>query len=111
MTPPETPGGPGALGDAGDFADDGRPPPQPLQLRSATSRYKGVHWHKRNAKWAAQIQHEGATQNLGGFDDGEDAAEAYTPNVLVGPTWTFPWTGRAQRSSCPEQIRCPRTVV
>ena len=24
MTPPETPGGPGALGDAGDFADDGR---------------------------------------------------------------------------------------
>jgi hypothetical protein len=42
-----------------------------------TSGHKGVHWHKRDQKWSAQIRHEGKQIHLGYFTDLEDAAQAY----------------------------------
>jgi hypothetical protein len=45
--------------------------------RPTTSRYKGVSWHRRGKKWAAQIHANGETRYLGLFTAEEDAAEAY----------------------------------
>ncbi|MHC4573063.1 MAG: hypothetical protein ACYS76_02840 [Planctomycetota bacterium] len=42
-----------------------------------TSKYKGVHWHKRLKKWAAQITSENKTHHLGYFHDQISAAKAY----------------------------------
>jgi len=49
-------------------------------LRSSavkTSKYKGVHWHKRLRKWAAQITFENKKHHLGYFTDELAAAKAY----------------------------------
>jgi len=43
----------------------------------ATSRYKGVFWHKRVKKWAAHISAEGRQHHLGYFGDEGEAARAY----------------------------------
>ena len=42
-----------------------------------TSKYPGVHWHKRYQKWQAQIWIEGKNRFLGYFDDENDAYHAY----------------------------------
>jgi hypothetical protein len=43
----------------------------------ASSRYKGVHWHKRDAKWEAQIMLNRRSVFLGNFSDEAAAARAY----------------------------------
>jgi hypothetical protein len=35
------------------------------------SKYKGVHWNKRDNKWVAKIQYNGKQHRLGCFDDEE----------------------------------------
>ncbi len=42
-----------------------------------TSKYKGVHWHKRIRKWAAAIQYDKKVYHIGYFSDEVEAAEAY----------------------------------
>lgn len=44
-----------------------------------TSGYKGISWHKRNAKWAAvvRVNEEGKRVHLGYFDNKHDAARMY----------------------------------
>jgi hypothetical protein len=49
----------------------------PRRLSHRTSRYKGVHWHKRCKKWAAQITCDNKTHHLGYFHDEKEAACAY----------------------------------
>ena len=41
------------------------------------SKYKGVHWHKLNKRWAARITFKKKTINLGYFSNEIDAAKAY----------------------------------
>jgi hypothetical protein len=43
----------------------------------AGSKYRGVHWHKRNGKWRATIRYDGKVHHLGCFEDDEVAARAY----------------------------------
>ena len=45
--------------------------------RKATSRFKGVHWHKRNKKWAASLHIISRRIYLGYFSAEVDAACAY----------------------------------
>jgi hypothetical protein len=45
--------------------------------RHKSSKYKGVHWNKRNKKWAAQITCNHKTHHLGYFGEQIDAAKAY----------------------------------
>ena len=42
-----------------------------------SSRFKGVHWHKRHGKWAAKIRIDGRQLHLGYFPVERDAAAAY----------------------------------
>jgi hypothetical protein len=42
-----------------------------------TSRFRGVHWNRKEQGWVAQIGHRGRTLHLGRFSDEERAAEAY----------------------------------
>ncbi|MFC1634761.1 AP2 domain-containing protein [Planctomycetota bacterium] len=43
----------------------------------ASSKYKGVHWHKGTKKWAAAIRFDNKTYHLGYFDNERAAAKAY----------------------------------
>lgn len=45
--------------------------------KTNTSGYKGVHWHKRDKHWRAQIAFDGKHVNLGGFATAEEAYVAY----------------------------------
>ena len=45
--------------------------------RIGSSKYKGVHWHKRDNKWQAQIRIDSNPKHLGLYDNEEDAALAY----------------------------------
>lgn len=45
--------------------------------RRRKSRYRGVYWHAKAAKWYAQISVNGHTRHLGLFESQEAAAEAY----------------------------------
>lgn len=47
------------------------------RISHKTSRYKGVHWHRRLKKWAAQITCDKKTYHLGYFTEEIDAAKAY----------------------------------
>lgn len=49
---------------------------RPKTSRNSTG-YKGVSWHKRYRKFAANICHERKQYSLGRFDSKEDAARAY----------------------------------
>jgi hypothetical protein len=42
-----------------------------------SSKYRGVSWYKRDKKWEANINYDGKKQNLGSFEDEEEAAKAY----------------------------------
>jgi hypothetical protein len=42
----------------------------------ATSRYRGVYWHKGKRRWAAEAKHNGKTVHLGRYTDEHTAAEA-----------------------------------
>lgn len=42
-----------------------------------SSRFKGVYWNRKAAKWMAQIRVSGHQQNLGYFENEEAAAAAY----------------------------------
>jgi len=41
------------------------------------SGYKGVHWHKRDLQWQAEITVNGKKRYLGSFEDEIEAAKAY----------------------------------
>jgi hypothetical protein len=45
--------------------------------QETSSKYPGVHWHKRHKKWHARIQIDGKRYHLGLFESEEDAYEAY----------------------------------
>lgn len=45
--------------------------------RNNSSGFKGVHWNKRVQKWVARIRHCGEYKYLGGFEDLQDAIQAY----------------------------------
>src|SRR4030042_844836 len=45
--------------------------------RHKSSKYKGVHWHKKCKKWAAQVTCDHKTRHLGYFGDEIGAAKAY----------------------------------
>jgi hypothetical protein len=46
-------------------------------MRNATSKYKGVCWHKRKKKWCVSISKSGKRTYLGNFDDEVEATRAY----------------------------------
>lgn len=54
---------------------------QKKQIRSCTSKYKGVSWHKASSKWSAYIKWGGKKKHLGLYALEEDAARAY--NVVA----------------------------
>ena len=45
--------------------------------KNCSSKFKGVYWHKKGRKWAAQIQMRGSYKYLGLFSSEIDAAIAY----------------------------------
>jgi hypothetical protein len=47
------------------------------KYKNASSKYKGVSWHKASKKWVAQIQKDKKVLYLGGFEKEIDAAIAY----------------------------------
>ena len=46
-------------------------------MRTNTSGFKGVSWHKASGNWRAQINIDGRIMRLGGFATAELASEAY----------------------------------
>ena len=51
--------------------------PQQEKASKLTSKYRGVHYHKRSGKWRAQIQLNGKRVSIGSFATQEEAARAY----------------------------------
>jgi len=47
------------------------------RLSHKTSKYKGVHWNKRQKKWAAQITSNKISHHLGYFHDEIESAKTY----------------------------------
>ena len=47
------------------------------KIKSNTSGFKGVSWHKRDKKWQANIQVVKKLTNLGNFSTAEEAYKAY----------------------------------
>ncbi|MHC8516808.1 HNH endonuclease [Sporosarcina sp. ITBMC105] len=45
--------------------------------RNSTSKYKGVHWRKKDMKWVAKIERKGRALTIGLFNAEEHAALAY----------------------------------
>jgi len=48
-----------------------------------SSKYRGVYWHKRDKKWAAQIQINGKLKHLGYFDTEIESHNAYQKNRII----------------------------
>ena len=48
-----------------------------MKIRSGTSRFKGVRWHKTTKKWVSRITMNGATKHIGLYKHEIDAASAY----------------------------------
>lgn len=55
---------------------------QRKQNRKTTSKYKGVHWHKRERKWVAHIGYEKKNIWIGYFKTENEAGEAYNKAAL-----------------------------
>lgn len=57
------------------------------QRGTFSSRYKGVHYEKRNGKWASSISYKGKQIFIDWFEDQESAAKAYDAKAreLFGP--------------------------
>ena len=49
---------------------------------NVTSKYKGVHWFKRDKKWVVQIGINGKHYHVGKFDNEIDAAKAYNKKAI-----------------------------
>lgn len=47
------------------------------KISPASSKFKGVHWHRRDKKWQARIQVPGERNQLGYFQTEIEAAKAY----------------------------------
>jgi len=62
----------------------------------AVSRFKGVFFDKRCAKWYAKCRHEGRHRGLGYFDNEVDAARAYDRAAVV-------WFGEFARLNFPNE--------
>lgn len=52
-------------------------------IRPKSSRFKGVHWHKGGAKWAAEIVRHNKKYHIGLFTDEVEAAIAYDSAALI----------------------------
>jgi hypothetical protein len=52
------------------------------KIKSNTSGFKGVGWHKQTEKWRAYIIADGRTYHLGLFPSKEDAAKAYADAAI-----------------------------
>ena len=50
--------------------------------KDCTSQYKGVHWHKRDKIWIAQIRYQKKLIHLGCFENEIKAAKAYDQAAL-----------------------------
>lgn len=50
--------------------------------KNASSKYKGVCWHKNNQKWGSQIKINGKCIYLGSYKSEEDAALAYNEAAI-----------------------------
>lgn len=70
---------------------------KPRRAGGCSSKYKGVSWRKGRGKWAAYIQVNGKTTNLGSFASEADAARAYDIAALAA------W-GQFARLNFPEQV-------
>lgn len=55
--------------------------------RNASSRFKGVYWHKPTQRWYATITVDGVMYHIGVFSDEVEAARAFDAKAreLVGP--------------------------
>lgn len=51
-------------------------------IRRGSSKFKGVHWFKRDKNWQVRIQFEGARKYLGSFTDEIEAAKVYNKAAL-----------------------------
>lgn len=47
------------------------------RIQGGSSKFKGVHWHKRNKRWQAQIGLNGGRKYLGSFTNEIQAAKVY----------------------------------
>lgn len=52
------------------------------KLKNASSKYKGVHWNKRNKKWQVFIGIKGKRVHLGYFINEEKAAREYDQSAI-----------------------------
>ena len=66
-----------AYREAGAAIAQGGPIPTAPARAGGSSQHRGVHWHKGNRKWEAQIRIDGKSRFLGCFADEEEAAAAY----------------------------------
>jgi hypothetical protein len=89
---------------------------------ASTSGFKGVHWHKREKAWTAQIKCGGKAHNLGSFASAEAAAAAYAEASAAlhgefGRAWAAPERATAgrhfgRRDMKPiDEIRALKTVA
>ena len=53
-----------------------------LKGRRGLSRYKGVSYHRKSAKWQVSICHGGSSKYVGSYDDELTAAKAYDRKAL-----------------------------